>query len=299
VRKPRLAVAAVAVAATLGISVPAARAAATQAPAMQARVEVRQAVTHEPLHVVVPAYWYQDIPSWTELATDDPVSSYDGSLTVSNAILNPCAPSGKTCSPGSAVNPATVKSVQQEEAAGITLYGYVATDYDKGGVSIAKAEKEMREYHNWYGLNDMFLDEAATSCSDEASYYLKLYNYVHKTFGGLVILNPGTTTSSCYMSASDMIDMYESGPSGLSTWTPPSWMASYSPARFIAIVYNVSGTTALASTLATIGADGFGNTYITDQTLPNPYAQLPSYWSSEAADVSGTSELAVIKPSHL
>jgi spherulation-specific family 4 protein len=247
---------------------------------------VRPQVTPQPLHIVIPAYWYQNIPSWSELASDDPVSSYDGTLTVSNAILNPCAPSGKTCSPGAVANPATLKNLQQEEAVGITFYGYVATGYAKGGVTIAKAEKEMADYHKWYGLDDMFLDEAATSCSAEKSYYLKLYDYVHQTFGGKVILNPGTTTNSCYMAASDMIDIFEGDPSGLASFTPPGWMHNYPPSRFIAIVYDTpSGS--LTSTLATAGQDGFGNAYVTDQAEPNPYAQLPGYWSSEAADVSG------------
>ena len=240
----------------------------------------------QPLHIVIPAYWYQNIPSWSALAADDPVSSYDGTLTVSNAIFNPCSPSGTTCSPGSAANPAERKNLRQEEAVGITLYGYVATDYAQGGVTIAQAKKEINDYHKWYGLDDIFFDEAATSCSAEKSYYLKLYDYVHQTYGGQVILNPGTTSNSCYMSASDMIDMFEGSPSQLASFTPPSWMASYPPSRFIAIVYNTPAAS-LSSTLATTGTDEFGNAYVTDQTEPNPYAKLPSYWSSEAADVSG------------
>ena len=33
-----------------------------------------------------------------------------------------------------------------------------------------------------------------------------------------------------------------------------------------------------------------GYVYITDQTLPNPYAQLPSYWDQEVAAIASVPE---------
>ena len=32
-----------------------------------------------------------------------------------------------------------------------------------------------------------------------------------------------------------------------------------------------------------------GYVYVTDQTLPNPYAQLPSYWNQEVTAIAGAS----------
>jgi hypothetical protein len=32
-----------------------------------------------------------------------------------------------------------------------------------------------------------------------------------------------------------------------------------------------------------------GYVYVTDQTLPNPYAQLPSYWDQEVAAIAAAS----------
>jgi hypothetical protein len=225
-----------------------------------------------PAHIVVPSYWYPGTSSWSELASD-------GSPTVTDAILNPCAPDG-TCSPGDAVNPATISDLQQDQAAGITFYGYVWTD--EGSVPVATAEAEIQDYVKWYGVKNVFLDGAATSCSAETSYYLPLYRYVH-ALGGKVILNPGTTSNSCYMSASDMIDMFEGTQASLGSWSRPGWMASYSRSRFLAIAYQVSGTAAMQASAQLAGADGFGNVYVTDQRLPNPYAQLPSYWSAEVS----------------
>jgi Spherulation-specific family 4 len=226
-----------------------------------------------PAHIVVPAYWYQGTSSWPELSSD-------GAPTVTDAILDPCAPDGATCSPGVGANPAALANMQQDRATGITFFGYVWTGY--GSVTIAAAEAEIRDYMTWYGVRNVFLDGAATSCSEESSYYLPLYRYVHAR-GGKVILNPGTTTSSCYMAAGDMIDMFEGSQASLGSWHRPSWMARYSPSRFLAIVYEVSGTSAMEASVRAAGAGGFGNVYVTDQRLPNPYAQLPSYWPAEVS----------------
>jgi hypothetical protein len=229
-----------------------------------------------PTHIVVPAYWYPGTSSWSNLAAD-------GSPTVAAAVLNPCAPDG-TCSPGDAVNPATLSDMRQNQAAGIVFYGYVWTNY--GSVPIATAESEIRDYLTWYGLKNIFLDGASTSCATESSYYLPLYKYVH-ALGGKVILNPGTTSNSCYMVASDMINIFEGTPANLSAWTQPGWMKSYSAARFIATVYGATGSAAMQGSVRLAGTDGFGNVYVTDQSLPNPYAQLPAYWSSEVSYLGG------------
>jgi Spherulation-specific family 4 len=229
-----------------------------------------------PAHIVVPAYWYPGTSSWSDLAAD-------GSPTVSGAVLNPCAPDG-TCSPGDAVNPATRSDLQQDQAVGITFYGYVWTDY--GSVPIATVESEIHDYAAWYGLKNIFLDGASTSCATESSYYLPLYKYVH-ALGGKVILNPGTTSNSCYMAASDLIDMFEGTQASLGGWSQPSWMRSYSQSRFIATVYGVTGSAAMQSSVRLAGTGGFGNVYVTDQSLPNPYGQLPSYWSSEVSYLGG------------
>jgi Spherulation-specific family 4 len=229
-----------------------------------------------PAHIVVPAYWYPGTSSWSDLAAD-------GSPAVAAAVLNPCAPDG-TCSPGDAINPATVSDVQQNEAAGIVFYGYVWTGY--GSVPIATAKSEIQDYVTWYGVKNIFFDGASTSCATESSYYLPLYRYVH-ALGGKVILNPGTTSNSCYMAASDMINMFEGTQADLSAWTRPGWMKNYSRTRFIATVYGVTGSAAMQSSARLAGTDGFGNVYVTDQSLPNPYAQLPSYWASEVSYLAG------------
>jgi hypothetical protein len=247
----------------------AALALAVLAPAVQASAATL------PAHIVVPAYWYPGTSSWSDLASH-------GSPAVTDAVLNPCAPDG-TCSPGDAVNPATLSNLNQDQAAGITFFGYVWTNY--GSVPIATAEAEIKDYVSWYGVKNVFFDGAATSCALESSYYLPLYRYVH-ALGGKVILNPGTTSNSCYMAASDMIDMFEGTAASLSTWTRPSWMASYARSRFIATVYQVASSSSMESAVRLAGTDYFGNVYVTDQSLPNPYAQLPAYWSTEVSYVS-------------
>ena len=51
--------------------------------------------------------------------------------------------------------------------------------------------------------------------------------------------------------------------------------------RFWGVVYHASGVASCRRCCATLAADGFGEVYVTDQNLPNPYGALPSYWSQE------------------
>jgi len=229
-----------------------------------------------PAHIVVPAYWFPGTSSWSRLTAD-------GAPTVAAAILNPCAPDG-TCSPGQVVNPATLADMRRAVAAGITFYGYVWTNF--GSVPVATVEAQIRKYVSWYGVKNIFLDGASTACAKETSYYLPLYKYVH-SLGGKVILNPGTASNSCYLAASDMINIFEGTQANLSAWVPPSWMKNYSRSRFMATVFAVAGSGAMQATVRLAGTKGFGNVYVTDQKLPNPYGQLPAYWQAEVSYVGG------------
>lgn len=222
--------------------------------------------------VAVPSYIYPG-PAWTQIDAGRP--------PVDLAVINPDS------GPGSAPDPNYAAQVVASHAAGVDVIGYVHTSY--GSRSINTVEHEISEYESWYHVDGIFVDEAATSCSLEASYYAPLYNYIHSQPGlDLTVLNPGTFTNQCYIDASDVVLTYEGTPGGLpSAGTPPSWTISYDPSRFWYVVYGASNVNSLPSILSTVGAEGVGQVYVTDQNLPNPYGVLASYWSQELAEVSG------------
>jgi len=49
----------------------------------------------------------------------------------------------------------------------------------------------------------------------------------------------------------------------------------------------VSGSVLMLADISRAEALDAGYVYITDQGLPNPYGQLPSYWDQELTRISG------------
>jgi len=241
------------------------------------------------MEIIIPAYWYQGTPSWRTLATmRNPPFWHGGrsSVTVSEAVFNPCAPGGATCSPGLAPNPELRRDMKAAQANGVAFFGYVWTG--GGLVPAAKVRAEVREYASWYGLRSIFFDGASTSCAVENSYYLPLYRYVHSRHGK-VILNPGTQPPSCYMRATNQISVFEGTAVQFAAYAQAAWMASYAAARFIAIVHTTAWASQMADAVAQAGQrDHIGNAYITDQAPPNPYSKLPAYWHREVTTVSNS-----------
>jgi hypothetical protein len=221
--------------------------------------------------LAVPAYFYALTPSWGTL--DGPPRTAD------LAILNPAS------GPGSSADPNYVQQVAASQAAGVDVVGYVNTSY--GGRSLSSVEADISRYEQWYHVNGIFLDQTATSCSTEASYYAPLYAFVHAQPGlDLTVLNPGATVPACYMAASDVVMTYEGTAAGLASGVHT--VPGYDPSRFWGVVYSAPAS-ALSANLATLASDGFGEVFVTDQNLPNPYGVLPGYWSQEVADVGTTS----------
>jgi len=217
--------------------------------------------------LAVPAYFYALTPAWAGL--DGPPRTAD------LAVMNPAS------GPGTAPDANYVRQVAAAQAAGIDVIGYVYTAY--GTRSLSRVEADITAYEQWYGVNGIFLDQAATDCATEASYYAQLYAFVHAQAGlDLTVLNPGAPTRSCYAAASDVLLTFEGTPSNLAAGAQV--FAGYDPSRFWGVVYGANAS-ALPAALSTLTGDGFGNVFVTDLGLPNPYGGLPSFWSQEVADV--------------
>ncbi len=231
--------------------------------------------------VAVPSYIYPGT-AWSQIDAGEP--------PVDLAVINPAS------GPGTAPDPNYAAQVTTSQSSGVDVLGYVHTSY--GARSLSTVENEVSEYESWYHVNGIFVDEASTSCSVESSYYAPLYAFIHAQSGlDLTVLNPGTGTSSCYMSAADVVLAFEGDPAQLaSAGHLASWTAAYPASRFWGVVYGASGTGTLASTLSTLESDGFGQVYVTDGQLPNPYGALASYWSQELADAAGSTPPATPPP---
>lgn len=230
--------------------------------------------------IAVPAYFYPGgSPNyWSQLDQAGP-----GAL----AVMNP------NSGPGSAPDPNYVSAIESAEAAGITVLGYVYTNY--ASRSLSTVESDVDKYYSWYPVEGIFFDEASTSCATEP-YYAQLNSYV-KAKGGpaRTVLNPGTQTNQCYASAADTLLTFEGSDSEyVNSYSAPSWVSSYPASHFWHVIYGTSTTSAMATAVQLSKTRNAGYVYVTSATLPNPYDLLPTglYWPNELSDIAGSTALS-------
>jgi hypothetical protein len=231
-----------------------------------------------PQHIVTPLYAAPTSSYWTELEDSAPV--------VRAAIVDICAPdgSGSGCNgePADAENttwPPTITGLLDN---GVTPLYYISTDY--AATPVSTVEAEVSDAIEWYGTPSIMFDEVPTSCSD-VSYYQTLYSYVH-SLGGIVMLDAGTvtSTSSCYMPAADILEIFSGSETAFQAATFPSWLSSYASSRFAAVI-SAGTASGVGTDVADAAADRIGNVYVDDETGTPTYATLPAFWSTEVSDV--------------
>jgi hypothetical protein len=210
----------------------------------------------------IPAYFYPG-SLWTQMNTA-------GGSKIYHAIMNP------NSGPGTSVNSAYVTAVANARAAGIRVMGYTYTQYGARAASVVKADID--SYKNWYGVTDIFFDEAANDAGHLA-YYQDLANYTHAN-GGQVMLNPGTVPDQGYAAFSDILLVFENSYANYVGASFASWISSYPPAKFAHYVYGTNSSQATQA-LQLSKQRNAGLVYITDDVLTNPWDTLPSYWSTE------------------
>ena len=225
--------------------------------------------------MAVPAYFYPGgIPNfWTQMDSAAP--------TLRVAVMNPAS------GPGTAIDPTYASAVQTAQQHGITVVGYVDTDYGKR--TLTNVEADVDAYYNWYHVNGIYFDRASTDCTLATSYYAPLKSYV-KLKGGTArtILGFGTQTNECYVSDADILLTFEgSDAQYVSDYSAPSWVTKYSPAHFWHVIYNTTSVSAMTRAVQLSKQRGAGSVYVTPDNLPNPYDTLPSsrYWKTELTTI--------------
>ena len=177
---------------------------------------------------------------------------------------------------------------RRARAAGITLAGYVDTDYARRPA--AAIEADVAHYKAWYGVTDIFLD-VVSSDSRDLSYYRQLSGYVHGTNpGSLVILNPGTYPDQQYMSVGDVVLVFEDTYAKYVKLHVPAWADDYPAAKFAYLIYGAAGSQ-MADAISMARQRHAGFVYVTPNTGANPYRSLPSYWTRENATLAACTGL--------
>ncbi|HWK30000.1 MAG TPA: spherulation-specific family 4 protein [Solirubrobacter sp.] len=169
--------------------------------------------------------------------------------------------------PGAARDPAYAAAVAAARRAGWRVIGYVATGY--GTQPAAAVEAAAHEYAAWYGVDGIFLDEAAHDAAQ-----LPYYRALRAAVPGLLVLNPGVVPDPGYAAVADLIVTYEGALDGA-----PAPAAGPHEAR---LVYAADEPGALAYVRSQPG----GHLYVTAGALPDPWSALPAYLSAELAALS-------------
>jgi hypothetical protein len=229
------------------------------------------------LSVLVPSYMSPSAGglAWNTIIAD-PVRSNDVERIL---IVNP------NSGPATAANSEYRSVVTAAQRAGNQVYGYVSTRYGKVDPQIV--QEEIRKYIKWYGVDGIFVDEVSADAAQVVQYYQPVATFITSAInGGGVILNSGTYPDPRYAEikvpkhSKLQIVVFEHDFAAFTaaSFVVPAWSSKYPASMFINIVYDAPAK-GLAKVLQLSAQRGVGSVYVTDQSLPNPYAALPSYWA--------------------
>jgi len=219
--------------------------------------------------VIIPLYAYPG-QSWQTLAQTK--EEYPSVPVI--AVINP------SNGPGTYQDPNFVSGIQLLQSAGITVIGYIPTDY--GTVPISQVEQEIYTYSQFYQLSGIFLDQMP-SMSGYESYYSTLTSYAQSLGMPFTVGNPGTSIPVSYIGTVDNLIVYENA--GMPSQTFLSGLG-YQASDFSVISYGDSSFDA-GSVIA--AASDVGYIFVTDGSLPDPYTTLGSYFSTLMATLASSS----------
>ncbi len=99
------------------------------------------------------------------------------------------------------------------------------------------------------------------------------------------MFNSGNNVDEHYLQAADILNIFEGSRSAYATFKPAAWTDAYPRSRFSHLVYDVSDEPGMAAVLRQSVAQRAGYVYITSETLPHPWGELPPYWDAEVARI--------------
>jgi hypothetical protein len=217
--------------------------------------------------MVVPAYFVPG-PEWQRIIA--------GAPAVGMIVFNPDS------GPGTATDPGYTQVIAQAQAAGITVLGYVSTNY--GQRAEADVAADINRYYDLYTPSGIYLAEGPmdADCTPMEAMYHRLSDVVRTRDSG-AYLAVGTRFCPTYIVFFDLMVQFARNWSEYQTdYAPPAWMPTNSPQRFAHFVHSVPGMDASAALSRAIGF-GAGWVFVTDGMEPNPWGALPSYFDEELA----------------
>lgn len=235
----------------------------------------REAKEAPRMQLWVPAYYYpagEGLKEWDRLMK----SGRQAPIVV---VVNPAS------GPGKKADPNYVAITKKARTAGLTLVGYVSSQYARKSRDALEAEVNdwVRFYPHIQGIH---VDEQSSEAA-RAGYYKALYRYIRgKIPHALVLSNPGTNCAADYLNGpcADAVCLFERD-RGFEDFLPAVWTRRFPPHRFGVLAYNVATADTMRASMQAAVRHRVGYAYFTDAKGSNPYDRLPSYWDEEVAAV--------------
>jgi len=251
------------------------------------------------LEILVPAYF---LPSsgtgWSQMA-----ASASGTPGVRiTAILNPSNGVFTTA------NAQLLSAARDLVTSGGSVVGYVYTRYGNGTRSMADIKTNIDRYLALYGrdvISGIFLDEMASDAR-QIDFYREIYSYIKSKDAALRVMgNPGTTPADVFATAADLLVTFEGTAADYQNYDPRSrsaWLYALPNARQSALVHNTDTCTAMQTAVRSAASARFnaGVVYATDLRynastgVGNPWASLPTYWTSLVSTVQAVNTGSVL-----
>jgi Spherulation-specific family 4 len=243
--------------------------------AQRAKKKAREVAPPVAMRLWVPAYYYPFGPGlreWNRL-----IASAKTVPIV--AIVNPAS------GPGNHVDTNFAAILPRARRAGVTLVGYIGTQYTRK--PLQQVKREIETFLSFYpDIHGFHFDEQSSDARG-VDYYAELYRYVHQRIpNAMVVTNPGTLCDAGYAArpASDVIALFENE-HGFEKFRPPPWFSQFPGSRFCIQAHNVPTEEQMKQSLHRAVQWKMGYVFITDDVGPNPYDRLPSYWDAEVEAV--------------
>ncbi len=226
--------------------------------------------------IIVPAYFYPDLPDgyWGQLV--EAARKIDGKLIVIANVYN---------GPGAELDPNYREAINAVVSNGGKVIGYVHTCYGELNPIHSLCPKTIEEIKSdvdrWYQfyptIDGIFFDEVSSK-QDKVSFYQELYDYVRgKQSNAIVVNNFGVKPHENYLGIGSSILCTFEGPfSYFVGWLPPNWIPKE---RSCALVYDTPSDD-LPAALEYLSKKNIGWFYFTSDTTidDNPWDTLPPYF---------------------
>ncbi|HEY4104967.1 MAG TPA: spherulation-specific family 4 protein [Polyangiaceae bacterium] len=207
---------------------------------------------------IVPLYTDPSDASWSAIVAAKQAHAAVNVI----AIVNP------NSGPGASADSGFTKGIDALLAAGIVPIGYVSTSYTARGEPAVKGDIDA-----WFGfypkISGIFFDEQSDKTGDDG-FYRDVSGYAKGKGATITVGNPGTSVPAAYLSALDIMLVYED--KGLPKLT--SFSDAANRGHYGIIPY---GAAFDASFVGAVKAN-VEYVYATSDDLPNPWDSLTPYF---------------------